>query len=315
MKENIQCAVVLAVCLALIPCLAFVKKARAAPADFTVGVYLTAEGKVEEYPLADYVTGAVLAQIPADFDEEALKAQAVLARTYIMRRYADELDSPTPSLHGALISDDDRIYQSFYTPQQAEDFYGDSYDTARTRVEKAVRAAPEILTYKDEPVTAAYHSASSGSTESALTAWGVDIPYLQAVESATDAELDGIETKLTLSADELRSTVSEQLGITLTGQPESWLETAANERGYVTEITLCGSKTNVRQFAAALGIASPCFTFEVSDSKFTFTSRGFGHLVGLSQYGANSMAETGSSYREILSHYFKGCKLKTTPLQ
>ncbi|HCJ42070.1 SpoIID/LytB domain-containing protein [uncultured Ruminococcus sp.] len=313
MKENIQCAVVLAVCLALIPCLAFVRNTRTAPKELTVGIYMTSEGQLEEYTLDDYVTGAVLAQMPADFSEEALKAQAVLARTYIMRRYADELDSPTPSLHGGLISDDERIYQSFFTPQQAQDFYGENYDTARARVEKAVRAAPEILTYKDVPVTAAYHSASSGSTESALTAWGVDIPYLQAVPSESDAELDGIETKLTISADELRTCVKEQLGIDLTGQPEKQLETSANERGYVTEIRLCGTKVNVQQFIAAVGIASPCFTFEVTDSKFTFTARGFGHLVGLSQYGANSMAEAGSSCREILAHYFKGCKLKTPP--
>lgn len=310
MKENIQSVVVLVICLALIPCLAFVGEQREQSAEFTVGVYLTEEGRVAEYSLEDYVVGAVLAQMPAEFHEEALKAQAVLARTYIFRRYESERDSPTPALHGALISDDERIYQSFFSPEQAEAFYGDDYERSRKKVLKAVRSAPGILTYGDEPVVAAYHSASSGYTESAITAWGQDIPYLISAESSSDAELGGIETKTTVSEEEFRLIAYEQLGVMLTGSSDSWLVTETNERGYVTTVSLCGSSVNVQRFISALGIASPCFKYEVGENNIVFTSLGFGHLVGMSQYGANTMAENGSSYEDILAHYYKGCELR-----
>lgn len=313
MKENIQCAIVLTICLALIPCLAFV--GRQQPQDgFTVGVYLTEEGRVEEYTMEDYLVGAVLAQMPAEFHEEALKAQAVLARTYITGRYESERDSPTPALHGALISDDERIYQSFFSPRQAEVSYGSDYEKLRNKVLRAVRSAPGILTYEDEPAIAAYHSASSGNTESAQVAWGQDIPYLQSVESSSDADLKGIETKTTVGLDEFRRIAEEQLGIVLTGSPEGWLTAETNERSYATAVYLGGSGVNVQRFISAMGIASPCFTFEVNDSGIVFTAQGFGHLVGMSQYGANTMAEQGSSFEEILTHYYRGCKLTPAPL-
>ncbi|SFD23416.1 stage II sporulation protein D [Ruminococcus albus] len=310
MRSDLQCAIVLTICMALIPCLVFTGVKGRDTAEMTVGVYMTAEDKVEEYSLEDYIVGAVLSQMPADFSEEALKAQAVLARTYIYRRSMTEEDSPTKSLHGALISDDEHTYQSFFTPDEARKFYGENYKKARSRVLKAVRAAPWILTYQGEPITPAYHSASSGMTESALCAWGQDIPYLQPADSISDTELKGIESTVTLTLDDMCDISNESFGITLTGSPESWLTTERNKRDYVTSVTLGGTAVNVQQFVSAFGIASPCFTYETSGDTFVFTAKGFGHMVGMSQYGANSMAENGSSCEEILAHYFKNCTLK-----
>lgn len=310
MRPDLQCAAVLTICMALIPCLVFTGVKSRKTDDMTVGVYFTAEDRVEEYSLEDYTVGAVLAQMPADFSEEALKAQAVLARTYIYRRAISEEDSPTASLHGALISDDEKIYQSFFTSDEAEEFYGDDYKKAKSRVLKAVRAAPWILTYNGEPITPAYHSASSGMTESALCAWGQDIPYLQPAESRSDADLKGIESRTTIPADDMKAISRDTFDIDLTGTPENWLTTECNERDYVTSVTLGGTEVNVQQFIGAFGISSPCFTYEIKGGDFLFTARGFGHMVGMSQYGANSMAENGSSCKEILSHYFKDCKLQ-----
>ncbi len=311
MRADVQCAVVLTVCMALIPCLVFtgIKKTDE---DMKVRVYLNHENKVVEYPLEEYIVGAVLAQMPADFNEEALKAQAVLARTYIYRRTLSEEKDPTPSLHGAVISDDDNIYQSFFTPEEAKDHFGSNHDKVRRRVLKAVRKAPWILTYKGEPVTAAYHSASSGSTESALCAWGQDIPYLQPADSGSDALLKGIESDADIFYDEMRDIADECFGITLNGTEDKWLVTEKNERGYVTSAVLCGTEVDVQKFVSACGIASPCFTFRCDDSSIVFTAKGYGHMVGMSQYGANTMAENGSSCEEILDHYFKGCTLKKT---
>ena len=310
MKDNIRSIIVMTVCIAFIPCMAFLRTSEPRSADITVKIYLTKENKVIEMSIDEYLVGAVLAQIPPDLNDETLKAQAVLARTYIYSCYLSEADSPTPALHGALISDDDRIYQSFFTEEQAEKYYGDGYDAARRRVMGAVRSTPYILTYNGEPAVAAFHSASSGYTESALTAWGQDIPYLQAVESSCDRELEGAETHMTIDEDEMRTLLSEQFGVQLHGAPGEWLTVEANERGYVTSVKANDTDIDVRQFVSAAGLASPCFTYTYKDGVFGFTAHGFGHLVGMSQYGADRMAEDGSSFKDILEYYFKGCTLK-----
>lgn len=320
MKDYIQTAAVFTVFMAAIPCLALAsqhsEKASALPeevSDFTVGVYFTEEKKCESYTLEEYITGAVMAQMPADFEPEALKAQAVLARTYIQRRYESEKESPTPGLHGALISDDERLYQGFFTEAQAKKFYGDNYSAAYERVSGAARSAENyILTYGGEPVIAAFHAASSGHTESAKTAWGQDIPYLQAVESPADGELDGIETTVSISPEEFRERLSDSYSIDFTEDSEfsQWVElTQVNKRGYVSTVSVCGTEIPADEFTDILEISSPCFECSSGEGVLIFTSRGFGHLVGMSQYGADAMAEEGADFREILNYYYTGCEI------
>lgn len=310
MKEKIQTAMLFAVFMALIPCLAFVGRTTgAAQEEFTVGVYFREKDKVEKYSVEDYVIGAVLAQMPADFEDEALKAQAVLARTYIYRRMESEKSSPTEALHGALISDDDTMYQGFFTLEQAKAFYGEEFDEAYEKVKAAVGSAQEILTYNGQPVISAYHAASSGYTESALTAWGQDIPYLQAAKSELESDDECIETVTNIGAKELESKLSEKYDIDLSGELSSCLETKTNERGYVTNVKLCSQEIDVGDFTEAAGIVSPCFEFEVQKNGFVFTSKGFGHLVGMSQYGANLMAKQGKNYEDILKSYFADCEV------
>lgn len=310
MKEKIQTAVLFAVFMSLIPCLAFVGRSTgAAQEEFTVGVFFREENKVERYSVEDYVIGAVLAQMPADFEEEALKAQAVLARTYIYRRMESEKDSPTTALHGALISDDDGLYQGFFTIEQARAFYGEEFDEAYERVKSAAESAEGILTYNGQPVIAAYHAASSGYTESALTAWGQDIPYLQAVRSELESGDECIETVTNISSEELERKLSGKYEIDLSGDLSSCLETQRNERGYVTNVKLCSQEIDALEFTEAVGIVSPCFDFEVQKNGFVFTSKGFGHLVGMSQYGANLLAKQGMNYEEILKSFFANCEV------
>lgn len=320
MKEYIQTAVIFVIFLALIPCLAFAgKKGETTQTsaektknyeDFMVSVYFTEENICETYTLDEYMIGAVMAQMPADFEQEALKAQAVLARTYILRRYESEKQSPTAALHGALISDDENLYQGFVTEEKAKEFYGDEYESAYIRISESVKSADGILTYEDEPVIAAFHAASSGYTESAETAWGQKIPYLQAVESESDAKLKGIETQTTVTDEEFKKRISEKYDIKFSDDKENWLEISEiNERGYVTSLSVCGEKIPVSEFTDLMEISSPCFESDQRDGKFIFTSKGFGHLVGMSQYGANSMAAEGADYKEILLHYYTGCEI------
>lgn len=314
MKDYIQTAVIFIIFMGVIPCLAFIGGKYDAEAvsaktssDMEVGIYFTDKEKLEVYSLEDYLIGAVMAQMPADFEDEALKAQAVLARTYIVRRYQAEQQSPTETLHGGLISDDTSLYQDFFTEKQAKKFYGDDYKNAYKKVKAAVQSTAEILTYKDEPIIAAFHAVSSGYTESAETAWGQDIPYLQAVKSKSDLKVEGAETEITMSSDQLKEKLADY---ELSKDPEKWITLTANERGYITAVKVVTKEISVTEFTKLMGIPSPCFEMDYADDEFIFSSLGYGHLVGMSQYGANALAKDGKDYKDILMHYYTDCKLE-----
>ena len=275
MKDLIQIMAVFAVILIIIPTIVFLRPNESAskPAfseKEKIAVYFTESGKTEDFTLEEYMIGSVLAQMPADFEEEALKAQAVLAHTYICRRQLSESQSPTPALKGALISDDSTLYQSFFT------------------------------------------------LKSAKNAWGEDIPYLLSVDSSADKDLAATECTQTLTAKEFQDKLLDRfpdINFTPLANADSWLKTKTDGIGYVTNLTVCGYDIQPNTFCDILDISSPCFEFTFANTKFTFTSHGFGHLVGMSQYGANAMAEKGSDYKAILTHYFTDTKLqKSTEL-
>lgn len=140
MKDMIQIMAVFAVILTIIPTIVFLRPNESAlkPAfseKEKIAVYFTESGKTENFTLEEYMIGSVLAQMPADFDEEALKAQAVLAHTYICHRQLSEAQSPTPALKGALISDDSTLYQSFFTLKAAKEYYGSDYEKAYKKLD------------------------------------------------------------------------------------------------------------------------------------------------------------------------------------
>lgn len=324
MKEYIQTIAVFIIFLTAIPCIVFLsdnsKNAVSSAqtyAENNIEIYFTKEKKCHTYSLTEYLIGAVLAQMPADFDDEALKAQAVLAHTYILRREQAEKAQPTKALCGGLISDNNEIYQGFFTEQQAKDFYKDDYEKAYKKVRSAVEdAADYILTYKGEPVIVAFHAISSGYTENALTAWGQDIPYLQAVKSDKDKKINGIESEKIYTAQELKekiSSVYDDIEFTDLSDAKNWIVISdVNKRNYVTKLKICGREIPVSEFIEVLDISSPCFTVDFSNTKFSFISQGFGHLVGMSQYGADSMGKSGKNFKEILDHYYTDCTVEKT---
>ena len=186
-------------------------------------------------------------------------------------------------------------------------------------MKSAVNAVKDdILTYNGEPIIVAFHAASSGHTQSAKNAWGEDIPYLLSVDSSADKDLNTTECTQTLTAKEFQDKLLDgfpDINFTPLANADSWLKTKTDGIGYVTNLTVCGYDIQPNTFCDILDISSPCFEFTFANTKFTFTSHGFGHLVGMSQYGANTMAEKGSDYRAILTHYFTDTKLqKSTEL-
>lgn len=328
MKEYIQTMLVFTVMLLVIPCLVFalperhVKETKAAAEQISysgglknVKIYFRKENKIREYTAREYAVGAVLAQMPANFEPEALKAQAVLAQTYIVCRSMEEGSAPTPSLHGCLISDDTELYQGFFTKSQAKDFYKEDYEEAYKKVSDAVKSVEDkIVVYKGQPVLAAFHGVSSGYTESAENAWGINYPYLQSVESKWDLKVDNMQTSQTVTAEEAANKLTKLLpdeDFSNLNTAEDWIKVDnKTSRGYVTRITVKGNDVDVSSFISAMDIASPCFEMDFKNTKFEFTAKGYGHLVGMSQYGANAMAENGKNYKDILMYYYKNCKIK-----
>lgn len=329
MKEMLKIAIIFAVFMLAIPLIGFIGgSSEEAPANtetetssaetepplagasednFTV-LDITS-GKVISMTMREYLIGAVMAEMPAAYEEEALKAQAVAVHTYALRRINLESLSPTSELMGAYISNDSSVYQAFFTSEQGKAFYGEAYDEYRLKIEKAVDSIyPEALYYDGEPISAAFHSISCGKTESALDAWGTDIPYLTSVDSSFDCDAPTFYSEAVFTADEIRSAFED----IDPDCPDDKLISASEftESGYVKSALIGGYTYNGNEIRNALNLRSSSFSVEYKDKNYIFSVKGNGHGVGLSQYGANCLAKEGKSYREILSYYYNGAVIK-----
>lgn len=275
-------------------------------------------GQVLELPMRDYVIGAVLAEMPATYHPEALKAQAVAARTYAVRQREKQRLSPDPELMGADISNDSTKYQAYFTPAQAKEFYGSGYDTY---YQKAADAADDtdrlVLYYAGEPIVAAFHAISGGRTESAEIIWGSPVDYLVPADSKADMEAPSYPDEKVFTAKELRTIVREVYpDADFSASPGKWItinDTSAS--GTVTDVTVGDVRLKGTEFRSLFSLRSANFTVTYNkDSKqFCISTKGYGHGVGMSQYGANAMAEDGADFEEILLHYYKGVEIKTEP--
>ena len=275
----------------------------------------TSTGDVLSLSMRDYIIGAVTAEMPASFEEEALKAQAVAVHTYAVRRQEAERENPTPDLCGADISNDSGRYQAYFTKSQAMEFYGTGFEAAYEKISAAAdEVLPYILTYEDEPILAAFCSMSSGQTESAENVWGQEVPYLVSADSEADKKAPNYRYEEQITKGELKEILENAYPEgDFSGDCEKWLETGEkSESGTVLEAMAGGVRTTGQEIRAALGLRSAAFEVKWENGNCTITTRGYGHGVGMSQYGANAMAKSGSDWREILGHYYSGAKIAAT---
>ena len=299
----------------LIPCLSFINKTNkstAVSSSGTVKILLRKENKVIKMSMEDYLVGAVLSQMPADFEPQALKAQAVLAHTYIISRQQAEKSGKTENLKGADLSDDTSLYQSYFTKEQAEKFYGDDYSTALNKVSKAVKSVKnKIVTYENEPIIVAFHAVSCGVTESAKDMWDVDVPYLISVDSQWDKKNSGFEKTTKFTANELSKLLSKHFKSIDTKLKKGSIKVnKLTDNGSVISVKINGTNVSGTEFSTALSLPSPCFSIALKNGSYVIKTKGCGHLVGMSQFGANAMAKDKKTYADILSHYFPNTKLK-----
>ena len=265
---------------------------------------------VEEMDLGTYLVGVVRAEMPASFQPEALKAQAVAARTYTLYKMQNGGN------HGdtADICTDFACCQAYISEERARENWGRDADRNEKKIEEAVRATDgQILTYGGQPILAVFHASSAGTTRAAGDVWLNDVPYLQAVSSPEPGDrIPNYHSRKEFTAEEFRGKLlAAKPQAKLEGPVGGWLKNAvADEAGSVETVEVGGVTLKGSTLREILGLRSACFTWEAQGEKLVFFVTGHGHGVGMSQYGADQMAEEGQDYRSILLHYYPGAVLQ-----
>lgn len=259
-------------------------------------------------PLDDYLVGVVAAEMPASFEPEALRAQAIVARTYCAYRCSGDT-------HGGGICTDPSCCEAFADDSELRTRWGAGYAVYIEKIRSAVRDTDGlVLTWEGAPILAAYHSSSRGSTEDCAEVWSAALPYLVSVSTPETAEdVRGFDQTLEFSAAAFKNTVLAAYpdAVFVTG-PEGWLtEPAYTAAGRLKSVRVGGVVLTGAQLRLLFGLRSTALIWEAADAGgIAFTSSGYGHGVGMSQYGANVMAKAGSDAGDILSHYYPGAKLE-----
>ncbi len=307
MKTELICASIIFSVMVFTPCLSGLPK-KPEPVALTeeiiyeepsVSVLNVYDGSVFTLPMEEYLLGVVLAEMPASFQDEALKAQSVAARTYTQKK----LSSPTHE--NADICMAASCCQAYIFPDLYE---GD--DVSLAKVKKAVdETRGEIMTYKDEPVLAVFHSMSAGKTEDAENVWGSSVPYLKSAESFGEEEVDRFESTLTISFTEFKSKLNS-MGASV-NSPSDIGKAELTDAGYVKSITIGAHSFKGSEIRSLFSLRSSAFTISADEELVTFSVKGYGHGVGMSQHGANILAKEGKTYDEILKHYYNGVEIET----
>lgn len=253
---------------------------------------------VKRMELEKYLLGVLLAEMPAEFDMEALKAQAVVARTYTCKR----IDLNSKHMDAAVCTDP-ACCQAYREPSA----FGNQDVVAKVAL-ALKQTKNQVLYYRGVLIEATYFSCSGGRTESALAVWGSDIPYLQAVDSPGEEMAAHFSDTVTFAPEDFASL----LGISPAGQPATWFGPVTyTDGGGVQTIQIAGKLYDGVTVRKKLNLRSTSFTIEVHGQTISVTTKGFGHRVGMSQYGAQAMAQQGSTYRQILAYYYPGTTLET----
>jgi stage II sporulation protein D len=289
------------------------KKEQTQAGKIKLKVYIKDKGTVEEMPLEEYIKGVVAAEMPVDFEPEALKAQAVAARTYAYGRMK-KIYTPSDDIHaGAHICTDSGHCQAWIKKEDALNKWESSKASDNwKKIEKAVLDTEgQILLYENSVVNPVFHSNSGGMTENSEDVWeGTVVPYLKSVVSEGEEASAGYEVETEFTKEDIVQKLKAQYPDIKVGKEDLFDEMEVLERtdaGRVKSIKIGDKTLKGTEFRSLLGLRSTNFIIEdVDDSKLKITTKGYGHGVGMSQWGANHRAKQGDDYEEILKYYYQG---------
>lgn len=282
------------------------------PEPLTYKVLNHKTGEILTLSPLEYIKGVVAAEMPIEFHSNALSAQAIAAHTYALRQIDSELTTPTPELLGAFLTTDYTKNQAFISDTDLKIKWADSYTANMKKLDEAVSSViDQVIVVDGKPIIAAFHSLSNGTTESAQNVWGQEIAYLQPVISEGDNLSPKFSVNTVLTPAEVQTALSASYPeLILPADKANWFvveeltpsKTVKSVK--IADLTLSGKKLR-----EALGLKSASFDIIYKDGNFTFATRGYGHGVGMSQYGADFLARQGNTAEEIIKHYYTGVEI------
>jgi stage II sporulation protein D len=274
-----------------------------ADSSVEVAVFRTAQSQVEKVPLNEYLIGVVAAEMPAEFELEALKAQALTARTYYVKQM---MGSGTKGLPDGAHVTDTQAHQVYKNKAELQQQWGAAFTQKYAKVKEAVQATDgQILTYDDEPIEATFFSTSNGFTENSEDYWSNNIPYLRSVKSPWDKNSPKYTEQKIIPVSEFE----KKLGVKLSDRNEVGKITQKTEGNRVGKVEIAGKVLSGRDVRDMLGLNSSDFRWSVKGDNIVIETKGYGHGVGMSQYGANGMAAEGKNYKDIVQHYYQGVEI------
>lgn len=275
--------------------------------DETISVFRTVSNKAEEVTLFEYVCGSVAAEMPLAYNEEAIKAQAVACYTNALRQMSISNDADKGD-----ISDDTSVHQGYIDEAQRKEKWGNSFEKYEQKLKNAVKAVEgEALYYNGELCVAAFCAISNGTTEDAKNLWGTSVPYLVSADSKGDKLSPSYASTVSYTKEEFLK-IAEASGVktdSITDLTKAIKITKNSDVGTVLKAEINGKAFTGEEIRKMFSLRSPTFTVKATKNAVTFNVSGYGHGIGMSQYGANHYAEKGYDYREILEHYYKGVEI------
>lgn len=261
----------------------------------------------EQMTLERYLTGVVRGEMPASFEMEALRAQAAAERSYVYYQLAAGRKDAHPD---ADFCTDHTCCSAYLSETAAREKWGGDFAPWNTRVEQAVSDTDgQVVLYNGRPILAVFHSSSAGRTAAAGDVWSGDLPYLVSVDSPEGEEtVPNYYSTVTFTAAEAKEKLlAAYPELKLSGTPDRWFGAAAeNGSGRVETVSVGGTDIEGTELRRIFGLRSACFTVAADSESVTFRVTGYGHGVGMSQYGANQLAREGKTWQEILEWYYTG---------
>ena len=269
---------------------------------------------VESMALDQYLRGVVRGEMPASFELEALKAQAAAERTYVYYQLAAGRKEAHPD---ADVCTDPGCCSAWLSEEAAREKWGEDFDGWESRIEEAVAATDgQTALYDGQPILAVFHSSSAGKTAEAGDVWSGDVPYLRSVDSPEGEEtVPNYYSAAEFTAAEAKTLLAQaHPELTFSGGPDKWFGAAErDDSGRVSTVEVCGAPLRGVEVRRIFSLRSACFTIDAAAERVTFRVTGYGHGVGMSQYGANELARKGKTWQEILMWYYADITVGPAP--